>query len=139
LAAWFDEWGAMVAQVKPDSARALFAEDVFAFGTFMDFVDGLNDMAQKQWVAIWPTIEDFRFETENLRAVVSKDRLSATAAVVWTSTGIDRRGQRYDRPGRATVAVVRDTVSSPWQGVHTHFSEFPRETKRSFGERPIAG
>src|SRR5210317_2186578 len=102
LAGWFDQWGTMVAEVKPNSARTLFADDVFAFGTFMDFVDGLDSMAEKQWGAIWPTIEGFRFVTENLRAVVSKDRLSATAAVVWTSTGIDRAGKRYDRPGRAT-------------------------------------
>ena len=139
IAAWFDQLGAKVCAVKPSAARALFADDVFAFGTFMDFVDGLDAVAEKQWSAIWPTIEDFRFHTENTRGVVSKDRMSACAAVVWTSTGISRNGERYDRPGRATVALVRETTSSPWLCVHTHFSEFPNETKRSFGQRPICG
>jgi len=132
IAAWFDRWGPLVAGCQFESARELFASDVVGFGTYMDLVDGLDSLEARQWRSIWPTIADFRFVTENLRAFVASDRCLATAMVVWTSTGFDENKKPYDRPGRTTAVLKRDSISSPWLGVHTHFSEFPAETKRTF-------
>jgi ketosteroid isomerase-like protein len=134
VAAWFEQWGPMVADQAFESARTLFSEDVVGFGTFMDAVEGLDALEARQWRTIWPTIDGFRFATESLRVFVSNDRLLATAMVVWESTGFDTRGVSYPRPGRTTAVLARDSLAAPWLGVHTHFSQFPAEDQRSFGK-----
>ena len=131
--AWFATWGGYVAAHDFDGARALFHPHVTGFGTFKDFVQGLDALEAGQWRSIWPTIADFKFRVEELELQISPDRLFASAAVLWTSTGFDSEKQPYDRPGRATVAIDRATVDSPWLGLHTHFSQFPAERKLSFG------
>lgn len=130
---WYDEWSACVADLDFARARDLFAEDVLGFGTFMDFVEGLDALEVNQWRAIWPTIKDFRFKTESLRVSVSPDRKHAVAMLPWESTGFDANGVPYDRPGRATAVLVRGSVEQPWQGIHTHFSLYPKEVQLSFG------
>jgi ketosteroid isomerase-like protein len=71
---------------------------------------------------VWPAIEDFRFELGDLDVLVSPDRLLAVAVLPWSSTGVGPDGERFDRPGRATVVVRRASVGEEWSGVHTHFS-----------------
>lgn len=144
IADWFDGWGPMVASCQFESARRLFASDVVGFGTYMDLVDGLDALDTQQWRAIWPTIEDFRFMTETLRVFVAKDRCLATAMVVWRSTGFDQNKRPYERPGRTTAVLRRDSIAAPWLGIHTHFSQFPAEKQRTFdkpdrapGEQPV--
>lgn len=105
------------------------------FGTHVALVTGLDRLAADQWGNVWPTIADFRFATEHLVALVSPDRLQATAIVPWTSTGFHADGSPFDRPGRATVVLTRETVSSPWLGRHTHFSLAPGTPGRSHGKR----
>ena len=41
-------------------ARAIFAEDMIAFGTFTDFMIGRELAEQKQWRNVWGTIRNFR-------------------------------------------------------------------------------
>lgn len=135
IAAWFDTWGPLVATCEFTKARELFSDDVVGFGTFMDSVVGLDALEQRQWRSIWPTIVDFTFQTSTLRAFVSDDRCLASAMVVWTSTGFDKEGAPYDRPGRTTAVLRRDSPSAPWRCEHTHFSEFPKEQQRSFGPK----
>ena len=132
---WFQQWGKRVAAVDMQAAKALFHEDVVGFGTYMDWVDGLDRLAAEQWSSIWPTIEDFVFELDTLRVLYSPDRRQATAMILWNSTGISESGERYERPGRATVVLVRSSIDEPWKGIHTHLSVFPRQQKLSFGER----
>ena len=86
-----------------------------------------------QWSQVWPTIEDFRFLTDQLIAQVSPDRLQAVVIVSWASPGIGADGSRFDRPGRATVVLVRDAVGSAWRGPHTHFSLGRAVPDRSYG------
>lgn len=132
---WFATWGEFVAAVDFESARPLFDPDVIGFGTFMDTVTGLDNLEQRQWRSIWPTIRDFRFNLDSLKCVVSEDRLLAVAAITWSSTGIGEDGVHFDRPGRATVGLVRAATGAPWRGMHTHFSLNPGTPQTSYGDR----
>jgi ketosteroid isomerase-like protein len=101
---WFATWDKHVDAVNFTAARALFDTDVIGFGTFMDTVDGLDNLEQRQWRSIWPTIEGFKFNLDTLRAGVSPDGLLAFGVITWQSKGIDDKGDYYPRPGRATVS-----------------------------------
>lgn len=133
IKAWFDTWSGYVAAVDFDSARPMFEEDVVGFGTWMDTVEGLDNLMARQWKSIWPTISGFRFMTETLQVRVSPDRLFAVAVLVWDSTGYHEDGTAYPRPGRATVGLRRDTIVAPWMGVHTHLSLNRGVPQQSFG------
>ena len=127
--AWMAAWGEEVAGVDLETARARFAPDVSAFGTFADAVQGIDRLHDEQWSRIWPAIEDFRFELDRLSVLVSPDRLQAVAVVPWSSTGRSEDGERFPRPGRATVVLGRPSTAAGWLGLHTHFS-LARDTPR---------
>lgn len=133
IKAWFDEWGGYVAAVDFSSARRLFHPEVVGFGTFMEYVRGLDELEARQWRSIWGTIADFRFATEHLICGVSSDGRQAWGITPWTSTGFHEDGTPYDRPGRATVLFVRDAPGDPWLAIHTHFSLSPGTPQRSYG------
>ena len=122
IKAWFDIWGKFVSQVDFDAARKMFEEEIVGFGTRTDTIEGLDNLIEKQWKSVWPTIKDFRFLTETLRIQVSPDRLFAIAAVVWESTGFHENQEAYIRPGRATVSLRRQNLRTEWKGTHTHLS-----------------
>lgn len=131
---WFDDWGQMVAERRFEDARALFHADVIGFGTWMDLVEGQENLEAKQWRSIWGTIRDFRHETERtLKVLTSPDRLTASGLVTWTSTGFDEAGAPYERPGRTTALFVRDAVDGPWLAIHTHVSLFRGVPQQSHG------
>ena len=119
---WVDGWGAEVAAVRLSAARRRFADEVGAFGTHADVDVGLDALFDDQWSQVWPTIEDFRFLTDDMRVQFSPDGLVAIAIVGWTSIGIAEDGVRFARPGRATVVLQRRDHGGEWLGTHTHFS-----------------
>jgi len=132
---WFDDWSAMVATERFEDARDLFHADALGFGTWMDMVEGLDQLEAKQWRSIWGTIRDFHHETERtLNVIVSPDRLMANGLVTWTSTGFDEAGEAYERPGRTTGTFVRDAVTAPWRCIHTHVSLFRGVPQKSHGK-----
>ena len=133
IKAWFDTWSGYVAAVDFDSARPMFEEDVVGFGTWMDTVEGLDNLMEKQWKSIWPTIRDFEFLTDTLQVRVSPDRLFAVAVLVWKSSGFHENGEAYPRPGRCTAGLRRDSVDAPWKGIHTHFSLNRDVPQKSYG------
>lgn len=133
---WFATWHGHVDAVNFTAARELFDDEVIGFGTFMDTVQGLDELEQRQWRSIWPTIEGFRFNLDSLRVGVSGDRCLAFGVVTWQSTGTDEKGQPFPRPGRATVLFGRATPGDPWKGLHTHISLNPGTPQRSHGDRP---
>ncbi|WP_374450458.1 nuclear transport factor 2 family protein [Stella sp.] len=122
LVAFFDRWTELVRAVDFATAREMFDERLVGFGTYADLVIGRDTVVAGQWMQVWPKIADFRFRTEVLHADVSPDRLMATAAVPWSSTGFHADGTPFARNGRATVTFRRDDVEAPWRGLHTHFS-----------------
>ena len=116
-------WGAEVAAADIRAGRRRFADDLIAFGTHADVVVGRDAVEADQWSQIWPAIEDFAFDCSTTCGCgCSPDGLMAVAIVPWSSTGIDADGNRFDRPGRATIVLERDAVGEPWLGTHTHFS-----------------
>lgn len=135
IADWIQRWGPLVASVDFVPARELFDPAVVGFGTFQDHVHGVAGLEANQWRRVWPTIEDFRFNTDTMVAEVSPDRLMAYAAILWTSTGLAEGGARFDRPGRCTVVLRRVTVDAPWLGIHTHFSLARGVPQLSHGQR----
>jgi len=135
VADWIAAWGAEVAAADIRSGRQRFADELVAFGTHADVVVGREAVEAGQWSQIWPAIEDFAFLIEDLRVRVSPDQLMAVAIVPWSSTGIDAAGNSFDRPGRATVVLERESVSEPWTGTHTHFSLARGVPQSTFGRR----
>lgn len=136
---WVDAWGAEVASVDLRAGRRRFDDELVAFGTHAFTVTGADAVHDQQWSQVWPTIEDFRFVTDELVVQCSPDRLQAVAIVPWASTGIAADGSLFDRPGRATVVLVRDLVGAPWRGTHTHFSLAKGVPDRSYGARTPVG
>lgn len=120
--AWVDAWGEQVAGARMTEARDRFDPAVSGFGTHSDVLRGLDDLFTNQWSRVWPTIEDFVFHTHDADVLVSGDRCQAVAVLGWGSTGIHADGSTFDRPGRATLVLVRDDIDTPWRGLHTHFS-----------------
>ena len=133
--AWFDTLAAHVREVDFIGARPIFAPDMIAFGTFTDFMTGRDVAEQQQWRNVWPHIDEFRFRSD-IRAIVSPDRLQAVGMAIFDSTGYRQDGTSYDRPGRATVVFVRDSVGATWLAQHTHLSLFRDVPTRSFKSKP---
>jgi ketosteroid isomerase-like protein len=132
---WFRRLSEHVRAVDFAGARPLFAEDMIAFGTFENFVGGRDAVEQAQWRNVWPVTTDFRWRMDDIRAIVSADRLSAVGMGVFDSTGYHADGTPYDRPGRATIAFSRPSISEDWVADHTHMSLFRDVPTRSFGRK----
>ena len=121
---WFETLADHVRARDFTAALPLFTDDFLVFGTFQDFVEGRAEGEQKQWRNVWPTISDFYWRLDDVRAFVSPDRLSAVGLAIWDSTGYHKDGSTFERPGRATVSFTRDKVGDPWVANHTHMSLF---------------
>jgi ketosteroid isomerase-like protein len=131
---WFDTWGAHVAAREFTEARDQFAPEALGFGTWMDYVEGLNNLEAKQWRSIWGTIRNFHHRTDDaLQVTVSPDRLMAAGLVLWTSTGFAEDGSEFERPGRTSGIFVRDAIGEDWRCIHTHVSLARGVPQRSFG------
>ena len=121
---WFKALEDCVNAVDFAAGRALFAEDMIAFGTFSDFVAERDGVEREQWRKVWPTIRRFHWRLADVKGIVSPDRLSGTGMAIWDSDGFNPDGSRFDRRGRATVAFAREKIGDPWVAVHTHMSLF---------------
>lgn len=132
---WFERLGSHVEWVDYVGARPLFAEDMIAFGTFTAFVTGRDAAEKEQWRNVWGRIDDFRWALDDMRTIISGDRLTGVGMAVFTSTGYAENGSPYDRPGRATVVFQRGGVGEDWIAKHTHMSLFRDVPTRSFGSK----
>jgi ketosteroid isomerase-like protein len=117
-------------------ARPLFAEDLTAFGTVADFVTGRDAIEKQQWRNIWGTMDHFGCRLDDMRTIVSADRLTAVGMTMFDSTGYNEDGAPYDRPGRATVVFGRAEIAADWVAQHTHFLLCRGVPERSFGNKP---
>jgi ketosteroid isomerase-like protein len=134
--AWFRELAEHVRAVDFAAARHLFAEEFLAFGTFTDFMLGRELAEKNQWRNVWPTIDNFVWRLDEVKALVSPDRLFAVGLGVWDSTGYDAAGKPFERRGRATVSFARAKVGDPWVATHTHMSLFRGTPDVSHGNKP---
>jgi ketosteroid isomerase-like protein len=133
---WFGRLAECMQAVDYAGARPLFAEDVIAFGSLAGFVAGREALEREQWRNVWGSIDESRFRLEDLRAIVSADRLTAAGMVMFDSAGYGEDGTRYDRPGRSTVVFSRRAIEEEWVAQHVHFSLSPGVPQRSFGKKP---
>lgn len=133
---WVQQFGAHVAAVDFEGARTLFADDVIAFGTWSEVLDGREELEAAQWRKVWPTIEDFAFDLDATRAIVSTDRGQAAVVAPWSSTGFSPDGAPFDRPGRATFVLRRTGAEQEWRCVHSHFS-LSRDVPQRSHRRPV--
>lgn len=136
IAAWYAELGDCVDKVDYGRAKNLYRPDVVNFSTVSTMLRGVEELREKQWRRVWPTIENYRHKTETLISEVSDDGTMAWGMLVWESKGIHQDGSRFDRPGRATTTFVRDPKTGKLLGTHIHFSLFPGTPDRSFGKKP---
>jgi ketosteroid isomerase-like protein len=137
VAAWYGEWGPLVADVNFKAARKLFAEDVIAFGSKVEtMMTSQTQLEAEQWRAVWPSIEDYRYDLSTLEVVTSPDRLMAMGAVIFRSTGLHPDGKKFERNGRATCTLMRTAVGAPWVCTHSHISLKPGTPGISHGKRP---
>lgn len=128
---WFEEFEACVRAVDFERGRSYFVEDAVAFGTRADVVSGLDNLVRHQWQGIWGNIRDFAFRLDQLHG--GADGNLAWGVAPWTSTGFDRDGNPFPRPGRATVVFRR--VGDRWLAQHTHFSLNPGTPPTTHGPR----
>src|ERR1043166_1112653 len=134
--AWFRRLSEHVQAVDFAGAHPLFAEDMIAFGTFENFITGREAVERAQWRNVWPVTSGFHFRMDDIRAIVSSDRLSAIGMGVFDSTGYHEDGTPYERPGSTTVALSRRRIGEDWVADHTHMSLFRDVPSRSFGKKP---
>jgi ketosteroid isomerase-like protein len=136
VADWYARWSGHVAEVDFKPVRAMFAEDTIAFGTKVEVVTSQVQLEAEQWRSVWPSIEDFRFDTSTLEVVTSPDQLMAMGALIFRSTGLHADGKKFERNGRATVTLMRLSVGAPWTCTHSHISLKPGTPGISHGKRP---
>jgi ketosteroid isomerase-like protein len=133
VTAWFERLSGHVRAVDYPGARSLFADDMIAFGTFENFITGRERVEKAQWRNVWGVTSNFRYRTDDIRAIVSADRLTAIGMAVFDSTGYHPDGKPYERPGRTTVALSRKAIGDDWVADHTHMSLFRDVPSVSFG------
>ena len=132
---WFETLAHHVREVDYIGARSIFAADLIAFGTFTDFMTGQPAAEQAQWRNVWENIDGFTWRPD-IRVIVSPDRRQAVGMGIFDSTGYQKDGTDYARPGRATIVFVRDNLDTPWLAQHTHLSLFRDVPTRSFKGKP---
>jgi ketosteroid isomerase-like protein len=132
---WFQKLQLCIQAVDFVGSRPLFADGIVTFGTFAAFTVGREATEQEQWRHVWSHIDQFRWRLDDLRTIISGDRLTAVGMAVFESTGYTEGGKAFDRPGRATVVLGRQVVGEEWNAQHTHVSLFPGTPSRSFGTK----
>ena len=132
---WFARWGELVAEVNFTPVRPMFAEDAIAFGSKVEMVTSQAELEREQWRAVWPSIEDYRYDLSTLEVVMSPDRLMAMGAVIFRSTGLHQDGKKFERNGRATCHADAAVVGAPWICTHSHVSLKPGTPSPSHGKR----
>jgi ketosteroid isomerase-like protein len=130
---WFERLSEHVRAVDYAGARRLFADDMIAFGTFENFITGRERVEAAQWRNVWGVTSGFHYRADDIRAIVSADRLTAVGMGVFDSTGYHPDGTPYERPGRTTAAFSRRAIGEDWVAEHTHMSLFRDVPSVSFG------
>jgi len=121
---WLLAWQGAIRLRDYDTAKKMFVEEVFAFGTVTTVAAGLDRLVAQQWQKQWPNNVAFTFEF--VHAFVVDARGTWIVALPWSSrTTIP--GQI--RKGRATI-VLRQ-FDTGLKCIHSHFSLSPDENQNS--------
>jgi ketosteroid isomerase-like protein len=136
---WLETFAGYVREVDYASARPLFHPDVLAFGTHNDVIPGIDQWVKTQWDNVWPKTSDFRFVLEQTRVLAPPDGAMAIVIAPWTSTGYHPDGQKFPRPGRATLVFSKFAQENPhgWLCTHSHMSLNRGVPQTSHANRPV--
>ena len=118
---WLMTMQGFVRAIDYDGARGIFRDDVVGFGTYGGVLDGLDALVTGQWSNVWPTIRDFTFRLDEVRA--GRDGGLLWLACPWDSFGTRPGGETFPRPGRMTTILIFE--DGQWRAAHTHFSLYP--------------
>jgi ketosteroid isomerase-like protein len=132
---WLDTFAGYVREVDYASARPLFHPEVLAFGTHRDVIAGIGTWMAAQWDNVWPRTADFRFDLAAARVLAADDGSLAVVIAPWTSTGFHPDGEKFDRPGRATIVFHKSDAG--WLCVHSHMSLNRGVPQDSHANRPV--
>lgn len=133
---WLSRFATCVREVDYAAARSFWHADIVVFGTYQELVHGLKTWIDTQWNIVWPRTEGFTFDLDNTAVLASADSNMVTVITPWISTGFHPDGTRFDRPGRATITLVRQP-DGRWLGVHSHMSLQRGVPQDSHGKRPV--
>ena len=133
---WHDRFADCVRQVDYAAAWPFWHPDIVIFGTYQELVKSLSGWTEQQWDKVWPRTVEFRFDPANTMVMTSPDGALAIAIAPWTSTGFDENGAPFDRPGRATIVLMRQS-DGRWLGVHSHMSLARGVPQDSHGKRAV--
>lgn len=132
---WLARFAACVRAVDYAAARPFWHPGIVIFGTHQELVRGRDRWTDTQWDNVWPRTANFAF-AENVEVLASPDGAMAVAIAPWTSTGFHADGTPFDRPGRATLVLMRGGPEG-WTGVHSHMSLGRGVPQDSHGQRAV--
>ena len=128
---WYIKFGECCKSRDFESAIKLVSSDVCSFGTKVDIVTNLKDLQAQQWQNIWPYIDNFHFLVDKL--IADGNNELAWGITPWSSIGYDSEGNRFDRPGRATVILKK--YNDVWIAIHTQYSLIPGTPYNTYGKK----
>lgn len=136
---WLDAFASCVRGRDFAGGRALFAADTHGFGTVVRTAASRAKLETGQWRWVWPRTSGFRFERSGARVECDASGLFAVVMVRWKACNqVAPRRMVFDRRGRATILLRRDSADAPWIARHTHFS-FDPPTRPAGGEAGRSG
>jgi len=130
---WLERFARHVRERDFDRGSTMFHRDVIGYGTWTPTAVGLDALIDEQWRPVWQRTTGFRFDTETA-SVIRHDGADGTELRVvtsrWASCGEPTNGhaEPFERRGRATIVLRRDTPDAPLLALHTHFSLDPNAT-----------
>jgi len=124
--AWLQHFATCVRNRDLKSAKSLFADDASGFGTRIRQAHTLEELVEQQWSPTWFNTRDFRFVTESVSLLPSRDESQVVVTALWKSLGVSSEGTTFPRQGRCTI-ILHKCDSHPYGSVatHTHFSKDP--------------
>jgi hypothetical protein len=137
---WLERFAECVRERDFAGGRALFAVDAHGFGTVVRAWASRAKLEREQWGWVWPRTSGFRFERRGARVECDADGLFAVAMVSWKACNQTApKKMVFDRRGRATIFLRRETVDTPWVARHSHFSFDPPPRSRVSVARKAKG
>lgn len=133
---WLTRFAASVRAVDYAAAYEFWHNDIVIFGTHQELVRSRQRWTDTQWDNVWPRTADFAFDLANTSVLASPGGTMAIVISPWTSTGFHKDGAPFPRPGRATIALMKQP-DGRWLGVHSHMSLGKGVPQDSYGNRPV--
>ncbi len=122
---WLESFAECVRRVDYPCARSLFHPDITGYGSLTDAAYGIESLEHQQWEKVWPHIDDFRFDLDEINCEISSDLRIAFIHTRWASTGYHPDATTFVRPGRVTLLLTRENQAAEWKAKHSHFSLDP--------------